>query len=71
MRRKGIIGNIYSLITFIIWAALFVALLSRFDFDIVRMVEWIVLFIWDIILRLANLISRNDSFRSITSVRFI
>lgn len=68
MRRKnGFIGQVMWLGSMIIWTALFVALLSRFNWDIIALAEWIVGFILDIIMSLADKISGNPTFQDVTS----
>lgn len=58
---------IIGFVTFIIWGSLFVALLSVFNWDIIALIEWIIGFIWNIILTLADNIAGNRTFRQITS----
>ena len=67
MRRKGFIGQVISIISLIIWAGLFVALLKRFDWDIIALGSWILNSIWNLISSVADAIGGNDSFRRITS----
>lgn len=42
MKKKGIIGGIISLITFIIVGGFFIAILKRFDWDIFALGEYIL-----------------------------
>lgn len=66
-KKRGLTDSLFQTFTFILGVAFFIALLSRFDWDIIAMFSWIVQGVWNIILTVANIIAGNESFREITS----
>ena len=66
-KKSGFTDSLFKTFTFILGAAFFIALLSRFEWDIIAMFSWIVQGVWNIILTVANVIAGNESFREITS----
>ncbi len=63
MRRRGITGTITSLITFIILAGIFLAVLRRFDGDVVAAFQWIIDSIVNVITNIADRVSDMPWFR--------
>ena len=66
-KKGGLTSQIGRLVYFIIISAIFLALLSRFDWDIILMFKWILSGIWNIIITLADIIAGNKSFRQLTA----
>lgn len=62
---RGLFRHIKALISFIIFAAIFLAILWQFNFDFFAAVEWTFNFIIDCIVKLANLIAGMPVFRQI------
>ena len=60
-----IFKNINEIISFIVIAAIFLAILWQFNFDFFAAVSWFVNFVIDMILKLANLIANMPFFRGI------
>lgn len=69
MKKKtgGITGSISQLFTFVIVAGLLIALLARFDWDILAVLEWIGSFIVDAVLTVANFFAGNRTFQRLTA----
>lgn len=66
-KNSGFMGSIYQIIMAIIFAGVFLALLSRFDFDIIAMFEWILMGIWTMIITIADWFASLPMFQRITA----
>lgn len=56
---------LYALIVFCVIAAITLAVLPMFDWDIVALISWVVEHIWDFITRLGDRIANMPGFRAI------
>lgn len=65
LKKKGLGGWIYSLIVFCIVAAIILAILPQFDWDIGALFIWIWEQIWGFITNLGDKIANMPSFKSI------
>lgn len=65
MRKKGLIGTIWSIISAIVVIALLLAILPFFNWDIFALIFWCFSKIWEIIIALADKISTSSIFRSL------
>lgn len=62
-RRKGVSGQIFSIIIFIIIAGVFIAFIREFDYDVFAAIKWIFDWILDLIYRVADMFTGMDGFR--------
>lgn len=66
-KKGGITDAIGQIIIAIVFIGVFLALLSRFNWDIIELFYWIGNAIWKAILIVANFVAGNRSFQRLTS----
>lgn len=66
-RRKGIMGYIVTLILFIAFAGLTLAVLRQFDGDLMAAISWFIDFIVKAAARVADWFSEQATFRKVFS----
>lgn len=64
-KKNTITGKIFSVIAFIVWFGLFIALLKRFDWDIMLLLEWFLSLFLELIDRISNWFLTSPTFQRV------